>query len=215
VIDLIVSDVMMPEMNGLEMLKQIKSHREWYKIPVIMLTALAAERDKLSALTIGVDDYLTKPFSVSELLVRAQNLLYNYQQRQQWASEEELSPLDDPETKTISDEEEQLDETKQDWIIDLTAFIRDSFDKGGLDVDELANFVHLSKRQLTRKLKEATGLTPAKFIREVQLQTALKALEDGRAISVTEVAIRSGFENLATFSTLFKQRFGKSPSAYL
>ena len=214
-IDLIVSDVMMPEMDGLEMLKQIKSHPDWYKIPVIMLTALAAERDKLSALTIGVDDYLTKPFSVSELLVRAQNLLYNYQQRQQWASEEADSLLDDLETKTISNQEDQLDETKKDWIIELSEFIRDSFDKGGLDVDELANFVHLSKRQLTRKLKEATGLTPAKFIREVQLKTAIKALEDGTAISVTELGISCGFENLATFSTVFKQRFGKSPSAYL
>merc|ERR1712127_868389 len=77
----IVSDVMMPEVDGLEMLKTIKSHSEWCRIPVVMLTALAAERDKLSALTIGVDDYLTKPFSVPELMIRVQNLLYNYHQR--------------------------------------------------------------------------------------------------------------------------------------
>ena len=72
---------MMPEVDGFTLLQRVKSNPNWQRIPVVMLTALAGERDKLKALTIGVDDYLTKPFSVTELMVRVQNILYNYHQR--------------------------------------------------------------------------------------------------------------------------------------
>jgi len=183
-IQLIVSDVMMPEVDGLTMLKEIKQNPNWSGIPVVMLTALAAERDKLTALTIGVDDYLTKPFSVPELLVRVQNLLFNYHQRQEWQSSPEFLELQqaEQENKTTPSE---INATDKIWVDELTKFVETSLNDSTLDVKLLASTVFLSPRQLNRKLKTITGLTPAKFIKEVRLQAARKTLENGNAISIS------------------------------
>ena len=211
-IDLIVSDVMMPEVDGLEMLKTIKSHSEWFRIPVVMLTALAAERDKLSALTIGVDDYLTKPFSVPELMIRVQNLLYNYHQRKVINnSTNEIiveSKSQDQEGNTVNAEDKV-------WIENLKTIIHNSLEETILSVEDLAALVFLSSRQMSRKVKSITGLTPARMIREVQLNKARIILEEKTFTSVSDLAFQCGFEYPATFSKLFKKRFGKSPSEYL
>ncbi len=213
-IHLIVSDVMMPEVDGLTMVKEIKSKPEWAGIPVVMLTALAAERDKLTALTIGVDDYLTKPFSVPEMLIRVQNLLFNYHQRLEWKNSAEFQS----QQATILEENTSQAKTNikdKEWVDELTRFVEDSLRESSLDVESIAAAFFLSPRHLNRKLKAITGLSPAKFIKEVRLQVARKKLESGTAISVTEVALDIGFENMSTFSSTFKNRFGKSPSAYL
>jgi len=206
-IQLVVSDVMMPEVDGLTMLKEIKSHDAWKGIPVIMLTALAAERDKLTALTIGVDDYLTKPFSVTELLTRVQNLLYNYHQRLSLKDKptdqvEELAPL-------------LLDGIESIWVKELEEIVINSLLTTPLNIEALAIHSHLSVRQFSRKLKLATGLSPSRFIKEVQLQKARTELENGDALSIKEVAYNNGFELPSTFSKIFKARFGKAPSDYL
>ncbi|MCP4438376.1 MAG: response regulator [Aureispira sp.] len=215
-IHLVVSDIMMPEVDGLSMLKQIKANPLWNGIPVIMLTALAAERDKLTALTIGVDDYLTKPFSVTELLVRTQNLLYNYHQRLEWQKTLPTPQMDSsaPEGKATSDTQIELTTTQKKWITDLETTIKDSLKTELLNVEGLAAKAFLSKKQLNRKIKAITGLTTAKFIKEIQLQQARQELETGSFISITEVAFNNGFEQPSTFSTVFKKRFGKSPSEY-
>lgn len=210
-IHLVLSDVMMPEVDGLSLLKQIKSHRDWAGIPVIMLTALATERDKLTALTIGVDDYLTKPFSVSELLARVQNLLYNYLQRRNWQNSPEYAA---EKARLTAAEEPQHPAIDILWVQEREAQILESLSTGTFNVDQLAEASCLSKRQLTRKITALTGLSPGRFIREVQLQFARQKLEKGSSISVSEVAFEAGFEHLATFSKLFKKRFGKSPSEY-
>ncbi len=225
-INLIVSDVMMPQVDGLTMLREIKSHSEWHRIPVVMLTALAAERDKLNALTIGVDDYLTKPFSVSELLIRVQNLLYNFHQRLKWQNQEE-EPSEEAIVKSTqhsdskgsvinaASEKQLLNEEDKEWVDELKTFIEKSLGEAQLDVKILSDNVFLSPRQLARKLKTITGLSPAKFIKEVQLQSARKTLENGTFLSISEVAQNNGFEYQGTFSKLFKKRFGKSPREYM
>jgi signal transduction histidine kinase/CheY-like chemotaxis protein/ligand-binding sensor domain-containing protein len=204
-INLVVSDVMMPEMDGFTLLKHIKSNSN---IPVIMLTALAAERDKLTALTIGVDDYLTKPFSATELLIRVQNLLYNYAQRVEAQQEEPFYAQDAVQDKTYS----ILD---KEWIDNLEITVVESLKDKIINVEQMAASVFLSTRQLNRKIKAMTGLTPAKFIKEVQLQAAKIELDTGKVLSLKEVAFNNGFEFPTTFSTLFKKRFGLSPSSYL
>jgi len=213
-IHLIISDVMMPEMDGLTMLKNIKGHAEWFGIPVIMLTALAAERDKLTALTIGVDDYLTKPFSVPEVLIRVQNLLFNYHQRLSWIKSEEFQENGVSVIKTNT-AEISINEKDKVWVDELRRHVEASIGETNLNVENMAAQVFLSARQLNRKLKSITGLSPAKFIKEVRLQSARKKLESRTAISVSEVALDVGFENISTFSAVFKQRFGRSPSTYL
>jgi signal transduction histidine kinase/DNA-binding response OmpR family regulator len=212
-IDLIISDVMMPKVDGLTFLKEVKGNKEWSNIPVIMLTALNTERDKLNALTIGVDDYLTKPFSVPELLIRVQNLLYNYQERLDWR-------MENAEKEPSASVEQDLGLAKgimardKKWIEELKSHIENHSNEERLNVDVLAELVFYSPRQLTRKLKPLTGLSPAKFIKEVRLQKGRRLLEQGDYFSISDVAYSSGFENHATFSIAFKNRFGKSPSNY-
>lgn len=207
-IHLIVSDVMMPEVDGLTMLKLVKQEPVWSGIPVIMLTALAAERDKMTALTVGVDDYLTKPFSVPELLIRVQNLLYNYHQRKEWKNSDEFK-----EQKNAPQIE--INTKDKEWIDKITLFVQNAINDPHLNVTSMASAFFLSTRQFNRKLKAITGLSPAKFIKEVRLQAALNKLEVGTAISVTEVAREVGFDNISTFSFVFKNRFGKSPRDYM
>lgn len=213
-IHLIVSDIMMPEVDGLSMLKTMKAKPEWNSIPVIMLTALASERDKLSALTIGVDDYLTKPFSVQELLVRVQNLLYNAHQRQAWFQSEEYLQEAEPAGEEAKDEM-QISPADKAWIEKLEKLVYDSLASEKMTADTLADAAHLSPRQLRRKLKGITGFAPAKFIKEIQLQKAREQLEEGLVQSLADVAFACGFEHQRTFSTAFKGRFGKSPREYL
>lgn len=203
--DLIITDMMMPEMNGLTLIETIRKQPPLSAIPVIMLTALATEGDRLTALRTGVDDYLTKPFSVNELEVRAKNLLFNYQQRQTWLQEEEKS-----------DEGLGTATSDQEWMNGLEQTIKDLFSRNRvLSVEQLAESVHLSARQLRRKVKSCTGMTPGKFIKEVQLQAAMRYLSEGSFESLLEVAQKSGFEHQATFTTSFKNRFGKPPGEFL
>ncbi len=214
-IDLILSDIMMPEVDGLTLLKEVKSNESWKSIPVIMLTALAAERDKLKALRIGVDDYLVKPFSVTELLVRVKNVLYNYYQRK-LILEEDVTLL--PTTSTtaqIEGVESIIVENEDVWLREVENLIIESMSDEIISIEKLAQQSFLSPRQLRRRIKLATGLTTNKFIREVQLRVARDILEEGNVLTVKEVAYQTGFEQAGTFSKLFKKRFGKLPSDYL
>ena len=217
-IHLVVSDVMMPEMDGLEMLKAIKSDPALNGTPVVMLTALAGERDKLNALTIGVDDYLTKPFSVTELLTRVQNLLFNYHQRQQWQLE---NPSDQEHGKTDKEAKAKTAPTKtlttldKEWVENTRKKVEESLSGSLIKAEELAQYNNLSTRQFNRKMNRLVGLSAGRFIREVQLETSRKILEDGLALSISEVAYRCGFDYPSTFSNLFKKRYGKSPVAFL
>lgn len=224
-IDIIVSDVMMPEIDGFTLLKRVKAHPVWQQIPMILLTALAEDHDRLEALTLGVDDYLTKPFSSTELLVRTKNLLYNYHQRLLWQetedgesdhdSEDSDGSLDQPETKNSESNPPRIREVDLRNLQKIQKHILDSIPEKIPDVNELADFAAISPRQLTRQIKRITGLTPGKFIREVQLQVAREQLEARSALSIKEVCYNAGFEQASTFSALFKKRFGISPSDYL
>ncbi len=206
-VDLIISDVMMPEIDGVTMVQTIKSMPEWKRIPVMMLTALNTDKVKLQALTIGVDDYLTKPFSVQELIIRVQNLLFNSIQRKKFKQEFENVQMD-------KDFVIPLGEKDKDWLEELKELIQENPIDQKLSVESLAEKIFYSPKQLSRRLKPLTGLSPAKFIKEVRLQMAKDIIESGDFESISDVAFRSGFENLTTFSTLFKSRFGEPPLKY-
>ncbi|MFK7971383.1 MAG: ATP-binding protein [Bacteroidia bacterium] len=207
-VDLIISDIMMPEMDGLTMLKEVKAHADWKSIPMVMLTALAAERSKLSALTIGVDDYVTKPFSVAELEARVQNLLYHAQQRKAWLKGEEASTQEE-------ETEPKMSVSDKAWVDNMEQLIKDSLSEQRLNVEGLAEKINLSPRQLRRRLKGITGLSPIQFIKEVQLTAARYELEEGSVNSLADVAYKCGFGHQTTFSTEFRARFGKPPKEYL
>lgn len=201
--DLIVSDVKMPGMDGLTFAKKVKELEEYKLTPFINLTAHANEKDKLTALKTGVDDYLVKPFVAEELLARVRNLISNAQARK--IAQEKLT-----------EEETQKNQTHDEKVMsDLETHVKQNLANSSFSVEELARLVAMSSSTLNRHVKKMTGLTPGKFIREIRLQSAIQLLESNQYSTVSEVVYAVGFEDVSSFSRLFKGRFGKSPSAYL
>ncbi|MEM1320038.1 MAG: ATP-binding protein [Bacteroidota bacterium] len=204
-IDLIISDVMMPIMDGIQLLKLLKSRDYFCHIPVIMLTARAESRDRLRALRIGVDDYLIKPFVEEELLARIENLLRNHQFRKLAQQQPEDAGPPPPSVSAID----------QEWLLRLEQVIDNRLGQFGLTAEEVAHEMAVSRSQLFRQLKRLTGLTPAQYLIEARLNKARKLLENRHQPTVKAVAYEVGFRQAKHFSRQFKKRFGKLPSAYL
>ncbi len=209
-VDLIISDIMMPHMDGYELLDRIKAHPRWQQLPVIMLTARSAEEAKLQALRMGVDDYLLKPFSPEELQLRIAKLLANYRQRT-------VVPIDEtgsqPTVQVTFAKEESVNLT---WLKEVEDAAVEALDKGiKLTTAHLAGTVFLSNRQFSRNLQSLTGLTPIQYIKEVKLQKARHLLESNACRTVEEVATRTGFSSGSYLKKVYKGHFGKSPAEYL
>lgn len=196
-VDLMISDVMMPGMDGFELLNVLKGKEESRSLSIIMLTARAAEEDKLFALTKGVDDYLTKPFNKAELLARVKNILENRVNRYE----------SDPQGKALN--------IDQQFLLNLQQVVENHLDHHALSVSFLSAEVALSPRQLQRKIKEITGLSPLGFIKEIRLQKAYRFLANREVPSVADAARKVGFEKADYFSSQFISRFGKRPSSML
>lgn len=200
-VDLMISDVMMPGMDGFELLNALKGNEQMRSLSVIMLTARAAEEDKLFALTRGVDDYLTKPFNKAELLARVKNILENRVNRR--------------EMDTEGDSGGRAMNVDQQFLLNLQQVIEKHLDDRLLSVPFLSDEVALSPRQLQRKLKEITGLSPLGFIKEIRLQKAYRFLVNREVPSVAEAGRKVGFDKTEYFSSQFISRFGKRPSSML
>ncbi|MFK7773527.1 MAG: ATP-binding protein [Saprospiraceae bacterium] len=209
--DLILSDVMMPMMDGFQLLQELRSNTEMDHIPMVMLTARADMEDRLNALRIGVDDYLLKPFDEEELLIRINNLLKNYAVRKsiQANSEEAKKAKNDVLKKNAIAEEDQA------WLENLEKVILEFLSDSRFNMDFLGDQMSMSRRQLQRKVKKLVGLTPKEYINEVRLHEARKLLETGKVKMVKSAAFKVGYTDPQYFSAQFKDRFGKVPSAYL
>jgi len=199
-VDLIISDVKMPGMDGLSFAKMVKKDDRQRLVPFISLTAHANEKDKLSALRTGVDDYLTKPFDAEELLLRVDNLITNAQERKRALEEQESLKSEE----TLSHDEQVMRQ--------LEHLVEEHLSDSSFSVAELAEKAAMSNSSLSRYLKRMTGLTPGRFIRDIRLQEAIRLLESKRYPTIAEVVYAVGFEDVSSFSRLFKKRFGKSPS---
>ncbi|MFK7950128.1 MAG: ATP-binding protein [Saprospiraceae bacterium] len=203
--DFILSDIMMPVMDGYQLLTHLKSKAYLRNIPVVMLTARADMQDKLKALRIGVDDYMLKPFDEEELLTRIANLLANYEVRQSFLKAETTIVEKSTNEILISDDD-------QKWLENLENLIIKEMNNSLFSNDYLAETLFISTKTLYRKVKTLTGLTPTKYIRTIRLQKSKILLEAGK--SVSETAHEVGFQKVEYFSKLFKKEFGKSPSEY-
>ena len=199
--DLITSDVMMPNMDGFTLREKINEQPSLRKIPFILLTARTLEADKLHGFQLGVDDYITKPFSLPELEARILNLLANKQQREQW--QEQIAESAD----NLSSEEQLLQQAE--------SVVRKHLDDPAFNVEVLAREIGYTSRHMARVLGRLTGLTPVQFILEIRLQHARRLLESKRYATVAEVQYEIGIESPSYFSRKFSQRFGKSPGAVL
>jgi len=202
---LILSDLMMPVMDGYRLLEELKGNDATRHIPVIMLTARADARDKLKALRIGVDDYLTKPFDEEELLVRIQNLLQNRAARQDATAGTDAGIVPSPITLSSNDAV---------WLENFEAFVRKNLGKDILVVPMLAHEFAMSESSLLRQLKRLTGLPTAQYLLEIRLDEARRLLETRTCNSIAQVASRVGYGEVRSFSRVFKQRFGRSPSDF-
>ena len=203
---LILSDIMMPQMDGYELLNRIKQHSQWRQIPIIMLTARAAKDDKLRALRLGVDDYLIKPFSPEELLARMANLISNYQQRQAFL---QATP---PSIQVTFEETPSSDDL---WLQELETEVKEGLNKKlSITALYLSNKLAISERQLSRKIRSLTGLTVKQYTQEVRLQKARHLLENKTYNTIAEVSFECGFNTPGYFTTVYEKRFGKRPGEY-
>lgn len=199
--EIIISDVMMPEKNGFQLTQILKESEITSHIPIILLTAKSELDDKIEGLENGADDYLTKPFSISELELRVKNRL-----RQQEILRKKFAGNSLPPNKENAPELNLLD---RNFIEKLNSIVIKHIEDE-IDVTLLASEIGLSNSQLTRKLKVLAGITPANFIKNIQLYFALELLRDGYTVS--EAAWKSGFTEPAYFSKVFKKHFGFLPS---
>lgn len=201
--DLIVSDVMMPKMDGFELCKKIKTDERTSHIPVILLTAKAAKEDKLEGFETGADDYIMKPFETDELRARIKNLI---EQRKRLHEHFKKNGVLDFGQSYIT----SVDKKFLQKVLDIiTNHISDSF----FSVDLLAEDLGISRSVVHRKILSLTGETPGEFIRRIRLNKAADLIKK-KFGNLSEIALEVGFNNPAYFSESFKKQFGVSPSHY-
>ena len=204
--NLIISDVMMPEMDGFTLLKKIRSNVNLSHIPVIMLTAKMEQEDKMEGLEKGADVYLTKPFNIDELHIHIANLLESRK-----ALKGKYSGAQDQDDKMKAVEFKSSDEK---LMVKVMNFINENISNPEMNVEMLAKSVGLSRVQLHRKLKEITGLPTGEFIRNLRLKQAAILLKE-KKINITQIGYAVGFTNQTHFSTTFKKIYGVSPTEYV
>ena len=204
--DLIISDVMMPQMDGFEMTQALKQRFETSHIPVILLTAKGEVGDELQGFESGADFYLKKPFLPNQLELIVQNI----QQRQARMRRYLL----DQHPETITDDTAAETEVKDDFIVKVEAYVLDHIDSPDLTVETLSEAMNLSSVQLYRKLKAVTDFTPNDFIRHIRMKCAVDRLMND-SLNIAEVAYAVGYSDPKYFSKCFKTVYGMSPTAYL
>ena len=201
--DLVISDLMMPKMDGLELCRHLKSDDRTSHIPVIMLTARASVESKLDGLETGADDYVTKPFHPEELRVRVRNLIDGRRNlRARFGREVKLQPKD----ITVSSADEK-------FLQNTIAVVEKHLSDSGFSVEALENEMMMSKMQLYRKLKALTDQSPSEFVRTLRLKRAASLISQ-RSGNISEIAYGVGFNNLSYFAKCFKEHYGVPPSEY-
>lgn len=202
-VEVVVCDVMMPEMNGWELCRRIKADLRFSHIPVIMLTARHQMDDRVASYEAGADGYIAKPFSQEVLFARINNLVKSYQKRQTLFQKEDNLNLDCLEYPSADKH------FLQSVIESIEKHLQDS----EFDLEQLATDLNLSKSTLHRKIKAMTGLTPLDFVRNIKLKRACMMLE-GKKLTISEVAYAIGYNNPKYFTRCFKEEFGVTPTEY-
>ena len=203
---LVISDVMMPEMDGHALCSQLKANNSTNFIPVILLTARSREEDRLEGLETGADAYLVKPFNLDILRRTIQNLLNSRRLlRLKYERTDELEER----LETI-----QLKSPDEKLLEKIMECVRKNLTNSDLNIDMISEEVGISRVHLHRKMKELTGQTPHDFIRSIRLKKAAQLLTE-KGMNVTEVMYACGFANSASFSTIFRKYYGMSPRDYM
>lgn len=198
---ILVTDLMMPGMDGIELCRRLKSNPDTVAIPIIILTAKHDLGIKIEGLTLGAEDYITKPFNLDVLKLRMKRLI---QLTAKGAKRALLEP--EPEMIKVTPLDEKLMEKAMKYV-------SDNIDSPKLSVEDLSEYLGMSRVTLFKKIKQITGKTPIEFIRVIRLKRAAQLLRESQ-MNVSEIAYKTGFNSPKVFSKYFKEEFGILPSAY-
>ena len=203
--DIVISDVMMPEMDGIQLLKHIKSNAKLNDVPVILLTSRAEVADRLEGLKRGADAFLAKPFSIEELHIQIDNIIDNIRRiRGKYSGKQDQA--DKVEAIKVEGNDDVL-------MKRIMKSINEHVSDPEFNVERMSEEIGLSRAQLHRKMKEITGISSSEFIRNIRLEQAAKLICEGK-INITQVAYAVGYNNQTHFSTVFKKHYGMSPTEY-
>lgn len=213
--DFIISDVMMPVMDGLDMVKTIKEQRDICHIPIILLSAKSSLDDRISGLEHGIDDYITKPFSSTYLKIRIKYLLQQRKQLQelylkQWSKALKNPPvhIDD-----IEPAPPQITSFDEEFMKRVMEIMNNQMDNSDFMIDEFAKKLGMGRTVFYQKLKSLTGLSPIDFVREMRIKRAKQLAESGE-YNVSTIAYMTGFNDPKYFSKCFKKKYGVNPSEF-
>lgn len=222
--DIIISDVMMPEKNGIAMTRELRADMTTSHIPIVLLTAKSSIESKLEGLEYGADDYITKPFSATYLKARVKNLLVQRQKLQVLYRQDLMSagmaiPVSDEQTeKRLTDNPESdkspvMSPNDRKFMDRLVEFMEKNMDNGELIVDDFVHELAVSRSVFFKKLKTLTGLAPIEFIKEMRINRAVQLIETGE-YSMTQISYMVGINDPRYFSKCFKQKMGMTPTEY-
>ncbi|MEM9340299.1 MAG: response regulator, partial [Bacteroidota bacterium] len=201
--DIVVSDIVMPKMDGISLLNRLKSDKKTSHIPVLLLTAITSENTEFQGIEGGADGYITKPFRIDLLMLRIKNIMfYREQLRKRFAIDTAMQPTE----VTVTSADEQFIQQAME-IVELHMMDAD------FTVNEFVKEIGLSRSNLYSKFKELTGMSTSEFVRSVRLKRAIHLLEKSD-LSVKEVMYRTGFNTASYFTKCFKKQFGFTPSEY-
>ncbi len=195
--DIVVSDIMMPEMDGFEFLEHIRNNPKTEVMPVIFLSAKIDLKDKLDGLEGGASDYITKPFEIKELIARIQNQVKLHRNLIK-------KTLMEPSTIQVESEDDI-------FIRKIKLVLEDNLSVSDLDLDTLADALNISRSTLQKKMKRITGKSVSTFVREYRLQRANALIVAGYG-NISEVARKTGFNSISYFSSSFKEYYGTAPT---
>lgn len=204
-IDLIVSDVTMPGMDGLEFCKTIKAKIETSHIPVILLTAKSGEEDQINAYNAGADGYIAKPCNIENLLAQINNCLKKMERRKVDFRQQLVFDVSDINYTSLD----------EDFLKRAIECVEKNYDDYNFNLTEFSNAMNASRSVLIEKIKSLTGMTPAAFITHVRLTMAYKILSTDKKVRISDLAYSVGFNDPKYFSTCFKKKYGKTPKDFL
>jgi signal transduction histidine kinase/ligand-binding sensor domain-containing protein/DNA-binding response OmpR family regulator len=209
--DLIVSDLMMPYMDGNEMTQQLKNDERTSHIPIILLTAKSSVTAKMEGLETGADDFLTKPFDAAELLVRIKNMV---EQRKRLRELLSRHIGDNTQTRIISETAgKAISKLDEQFLVKIKNCVEELMSDPGFSVEVLAKEMAMSRSQLHRKLKSLVDVSATDFIRDIRLQKAAELLKEGE-LNITQISYEIGISSLSYFSRAFKEKYGVTPSDF-
>lgn len=212
-IELILSDAMMPLLDGFQLLQKVREDPELKAKPFILLTALSDSEDRLNGLRLGVDAYLTKPFNQKELLVRVKNLLNQQQARRRFIQEqqEQAKTHKELQNNDIRHQEPELESFDETWLKELENAVHKLLADPKLKMAFIADQMNISERTLFNKVKAYTGLSPSEYLRKARLNQAKALLQARHYPTVKEVAYAVGFLDTKNFTAIYKKEFGCNP----